>query len=125
MKPLPTFEMFNGNGQTYTRELPLIFWQTSEINETALAHIKKQTGLLFIKTSWGYQAQPESFDQYMRLFLTYNFKTRYYNNATHHNTLFIKSDHHVGFDVDSICYMCAKENRITTNGLAPHERLSC
>lgn len=122
---METFKMFNGNGQEYTRTLPKILIQTKEINDVALMHITKQTGLTLTKTGVGYEAQPESFDQYMKLFLTYNFKTRYYNNWNYSNTLVLKFDHHVGFQVDSICYMCCVENNISTNGLAPHERLMC
>jgi hypothetical protein len=121
-----TFDMFDGNDNVYTRSLPKITILCDIINDEALTHIQKQTGLKFKKDLWyGYSAQPTSFDQYLKLLLTHNYKTRYYNNWTYKNTLFLKSDHHIGFQVESICYACVKYNRIVSNGLKPGERLAC
>lgn len=122
---IPTFEMYNGNGQLYSRQLPKIIIQ-GKINDVALAHLEKQTGLTFTKDHWGhYHAQPTSYDQYMRLFLTYNFKTRYYNNWDQNNTLMMRFDHHHGFDVSSVCYDCVKHNHIHLGDLKPGDRLAC
>ncbi len=116
----------NGNGQPYTTDLPKIVYLTKQINDTALAHIKENTGLEFVADAWGnYAAQPTESWQIAALLMTYNFKTQYHNNGSNENTMFLKSDHHVGFDIDSICFDCVTHNGINTNGLAPDSRLSC
>lgn len=122
---MDTLTLVNGNHQEYTRQLPHLIFITREINDVALAHIAENTGLYFQKTYWGYEAQPTESKQIAALLMTYNFKTRYYDNADYHNTLMLKSDHHIGFDVDSICVDCCKENNIHTNGLEPGDRLAC
>lgn len=120
-----TITMINGNGKPYTTMLPKIVI-LGYSNEASLKHIKENTGLIFKPYGAnGYQAQPETANQIVALLMTYNFKTRYYNNANHHNTLYLKSDHHTGFDVDSICYDCAKYNNIPTNGFDEFSRLAC
>jgi hypothetical protein len=121
---LETITRINGNGQKYTTDLPLIILN-GFINDVALNHIKENTGLEFKKHYMGYSAQPINSNQVLTLFLTYNFKTRYFDNWNHKNTIVLKCDHHVGFDVDSICYACCKHNNIVTNGLMPNQRLSC
>lgn len=117
--------LINGNGQKYTVSLPKIVIM-GRFNDTAREHIFEETALLF-KDCWSgsMEAQPHSSQQIAKLFLTYNFKTRYFNNADLHNTLMLKSDHHVGFQVDSICFDCCKENHINVNGLKQGDRLSC
>jgi len=115
----------NGNGQDTIRKLPKLVILQDFINDVALAHIQENTGLTFIKMNWAYEAQPTDSNQIVRLFLTYNYKTQYHDNANNHNTLFLKSDHHVGFKVDSICYDCIKHNNIVTNGIDATDRLSC
>lgn len=117
----------NGNGLPYTTGLPtIIILDGTKYNEVAQAHIKENTGLDFKPDSWGnLAATPENAAQIVALFMTYNFKTRYYNNGQTTNTIYLKSDHHVGFDVDSICFDCVQENRIQTNGLKPGDRLAC
>jgi hypothetical protein len=57
--------------------------------------------------------------------MTYNFKTRFFNNHSEPNTMYLRSDHHVGFDVQSICYECAKYNNIQILNLDPSSRLGC
>lgn len=118
-------KLINGNSKEFDIALPLICMQTKEMNDVALAHIFENTSLAFVKSGLGYQAQPTQSWQIAALFLTYNFKTKYYNNADFNNTLMLKFDHHTGFDVDSICYDCVKHNHIHTNGLEPESRLSC
>jgi hypothetical protein len=120
-----TLTRLNGNHQQYTIGLPRLLI-LGRYNDVAREHIYEETGLLFKDCNNGnMEAQPHSSQQITQLFLTYNFKTRYYNNWDLKNTLVLKDDHHVGFDVDSICYDCCKENHIHTNGLKPGDRLSC
>lgn len=123
---METITRINGNGQPYTTDLPKITILTPhEWNDVALAHIKENTGLTLTRTAWGYTAQPIESKQIVALLLTYNFKTQYYNNASNHNELMLKSDHHIGFKVDSICFECCQHNNIYTNGLKPGDRLAC
>ena len=114
----------NGNGQVYDTPLPTIFI-LGEMNDVALNHITENTRLHFEKAVGGYKATPTSSNQIVTLLLTYNFKTRYYNNWDHDNTLMLKSDHHTGFDVESICYDCVVHNHIHTGGLKNDSRLAC
>lgn len=121
-----TLTLINGNKNPYTLPLPLLVIKTDFINDGGLAHILENTGLHFQKGAWNnYEAQPTASDQIVKLFLTYDFKTRFYDNASAKNTLFLKFDHHVGFDVDSICIPCAKENHIYTHDLPDTARLAC
>ena len=122
---METLTLINGNDQKYTRDLPKLHIIADEINDTALEHIAENTGLHFKSTGFGYVAQPENSQQLVKLFLTYNFKTQYYDNADYKNTLFLKFDHHTGFQVDSICFDCCQHNHINTNGLKQGDRLSC
>ncbi len=120
-----TITRVNGNGRPYTVGLPKIVIQ-GHMNDVALAHITENTGLVFVVGSWGnLEAQPTESKQIVALMMTYNFKSRYFNNSDANNTIFLKSDHHVGFQVDSICFDCVKHNRIVTNGLSEDSRLSC
>ena len=115
----------NGNGKEYTVDLPKIIILSDNINDTALEHIRENTGLWFEKTAWSYTATPHNSNQIATLIMTYNFKTKYYNNSTYDNVLMLKFDHHVGFDVDSICFKCCEHNNIHTSGLKKTSRLSC
>jgi hypothetical protein len=117
--------LINGNGQANEKELPLLILFGKPYNDVALAHIEENTGLKFEAHYSGMAAQPTHSWQIAALLMTYNFKTRYFNNWQYTNTILLKSDHHTGWQVDSICYNCCKENHIATNGLQPHERLMC
>lgn len=117
-------EMINGNGQKYQKGLPLLLFQTDHFNEVAIENVFKQTGLKFEKSGFGYKAQPTNYEQIAKLFMVYNFKTRYHNNNTWKNTLMLKSDHHIGYEVDSICFECCQHNHIQAN-IKPEDRLSC
>ena len=121
---METLTMINGNKQKYTRELPKIVILEKRYNDIALQHIFEETGLHFQGDNY-MEAQPETSQQIVKLFLTYNFKTQYHDNNTNRNALFLKSDHHVGFNVESICFDCCKENHIPVNGLKQGDRLSC
>lgn len=114
-----------GNGKEFTLDLPkLVMITKREINDVAMAHITRNTGLVFTRTAWGYEAQPETGTQITALLMIYSFKTRYYNCNTFKNELHLKSDHHIGFQVDSICYDCVKANHIVSIGLQPGDRLA-
>lgn len=126
MRTKEKLTLINGNGKKYKVNLPFLYYLTDNINDIALNHIEENTGLKFIKVSNGlYTAKPTTSKQIVKLFLTYNFKTQYHDNATNSNVLFLKSDYHAGFKVDSICYDCVKENGLSTHGLTKKERLSC
>ena len=119
-----TITRLNGNSKEYTVELPELIILGS-INDTARSHIFDNTGLNFVNGGGNnYHATPTNANQIVTLIMTYNYKTRYYNNWNHKNTLFLKSDHHIGFDVDSICYDCCVENSININGLKRDSRLA-
>ena len=120
---METTKTYGGNDQAIIRELPLIHI-LGEFNEVALAHLEKNTGLTFKKSWNGIEAQPITSSQITKLFLTYNFKTQYNDNNTLRNTLLLKLDHHVGFQIDSICFDCVKHNHITTNGLKQGDYLA-
>ena len=122
---METITRINGNKQPYTLPVPKVIILTDEINDVALQHIKENTGLDFVKIGWGYEAQPTTSAQITALILTYNFKTNYYNNWQHKNTLLLKFDHHVGFNVDSICVDCCKHNHIHAEGLKADDRMAC
>lgn len=82
--------MYNGNKQKYTKPLPKIIILDS-MNDTAKAWIEMNTGLILQESGpTGYDAYPTSSQQITKLFLTYNFKSRYYNNGSVKNTLFLK-----------------------------------
>ncbi len=119
--------LLNGNHQQYNIGLPKLVILGDKWNDKALEHVYENTGLLFRESFGGMEAQPYNSEQIVKLLLTYNFKTQYHNNNTNNNTLFLKSDHHVGFEVDSICFDCCKENGIPINylGLKQGDRLSC
>jgi len=122
---METLTLINGNNQVMVKELPKIEILTRFLNDMAIAHIKENTGLDFIKNAWNYETQPINSNQITRLLLTYNFKTRYYDNGTFKNTLMLKFDHHVGFDIDSVCVDCLKENNVHIGDLKQGDRLSC
>ena len=119
-----TITRINGNGKPYTTGLPKIVI-LGVFNDVAIQHIFDNTGLQFIVNYHTMEVQPVNANQIVALFLTYNFKTRYYNNASVENTLYLKDDHHIGFDVDSICFECVKHNHIVTNGLKEGDYLAC
>lgn len=84
-----TFKMFTGNMQPIIKTPPLIMILEG-MNDTVKDWIEMQTGLSLAICLGGYSAQPESTQQITRLLLTYNFKTRYFNNADYDNVLMLK-----------------------------------
>ncbi len=83
-------ELINGNGREYTIDLPKVFILAKNINSAAIDHITENTGLVFEKCNSGYEAKLESSQQFLKLFLTYNFKSRYFNNLDTKNTILLK-----------------------------------
>jgi len=122
-----TITRTDGNGRKYTVDLPKInIIARHDINRVCLEHIEEDTGLAFKKNHHHiYTAQPIEHWQINTLLLTYNFKTKYYNNASNKNELYLKFCNGAGWDVDHICLDCVKENHIHTNGLEEGYRLSC
>ena len=82
-------KMFNGNKQLYKKGLPAIII-LDNMNDVARAWIEKQTKLGFKDCYCGITAQPKRSHQITKLFLTYNFKTRYFDNSAMRNTLMLK-----------------------------------
>jgi hypothetical protein len=80
---------YNGNNQYYERPLPkIIIIHGSKINDVALAHLKRNTKLDFKKSRWDHlEATPTSAKQIVTLLVTYNWKTRYYDNWDYKNEL--------------------------------------
>ena len=87
-----TLTVYNGNGQPITKHPPHIFI-LDKMNDTAFAHLKHNTGLKFRKSGNSfipYFTQADNFEQIAKLFFTYDFKTKYYDNYDFHNTLMLK-----------------------------------
>jgi hypothetical protein len=115
----------NGNHQQMIRNLPRIVILNDSMGDVVLEHIYENTGLQFVQKGRVFEAQPTKSSQIVALLMTYNYKTKYYDNMDSRNTLMLKGDHHVGFQVDSICYKCCKENGIHTGNMSKKDRLSC
>lgn len=117
----------NGNGQKSFNDLPKIFIKAEFINDMWLENVYKTSKLKFKKNSWGYhETQPDEAKQITQFLIACGgSKIRYYDNWNFDNTLVVKFDGHVGFDVDSICFDCVKHNNIRVNGLKEGDRLSC
>ncbi len=123
---METLTLVNGNKQVMNKELPKIIILQENINEVVIEHIAENTNLNFTKESWiGYGVQPTESRQIASLLLTYNFKTEYHDNATNHNTLFLKFCNIPGFKVESVCFDCLERNHINTMDLKPGDILAC
>ena len=106
-------KLYNGNNQKMVMNVPKLLYRTPYINDVALKHIEHNTGLKFVKNHWfGYEVQPKSTHQIVKLLLTYNFKTQYNDNSSIRNTIILKSCDNAGFDTDEICYNCVVRNKI-------------
>jgi hypothetical protein len=116
---------YNGNNQYYETDIPkIVIIGGANYNDVAISHIEKNTGMKCVKNGHNLEMQPTTAMELMKLFVTYDFKTQYHDNNTFKNTLFLKSSTIEGFKVEHICYNCVVENRINTNGLEPHHKLS-
>jgi len=85
-------KFINGNKQVYIKGVPTVVL-LSRFNNVALDFLQRNTGLKFTKQDgFGHLiTHPTKPEQIAKLFMVYNFKTRYYNNASTKNTLFLKS----------------------------------
>ena len=117
----------NGNGRKSFNDLPKVLIKAEFINNVWLDNVYKTSKLKFKKIPWDYyETQPTKAKQITQLLIACGgSKIRYYDNWNFDNTLIIKFDGHVGFNVDSICFDCVKHNNIRVNGLKAGDRLSC
>ena len=93
MKDIEKITLTDGNHEKYIQNLPKLEILTKFINDVALQHIEDITGLKFISDGTGgggYHSQPSECWQIVALFVTYDFKTTYYNDIDTHNTLYLK-----------------------------------
>lgn len=86
--------LINGNGNKYTLDLPKLCI-LNYINETALKKIENTTGLKFkfyshLGENGIYEAQPERHEQITQFIMCYNWKYKYYNNASNKNIIYFK-----------------------------------
>lgn len=90
MSKKETFKMLNGNKQIIIKTPPFI-WILDRMNDTAKEWLEMQTGLILTRHGLrGYCAQPQKTQQITQLLLTYNFRTRYFDNGDYSNTLMLK-----------------------------------
>lgn len=72
--------LINANGNPYEREIPKVII-LGYLNEVALQNLCKQTGIEFKETfTQNYEGHPETWEQFSKIFLTYNFLTHSVNN---------------------------------------------
>ena len=122
---METIKTYNGNEQEVIKELPKIEILAEYINDIALEHIKKNTGLGFIKGTWStYSAQPENSSQIVALFLKWNLKTQYHDNLTIKNTILVKFCNDACFKLDRACVSCLNKSHIYTQNLKENDMLS-
>ena len=73
--------LISGNGRPYEREIPKVVI-TSKFNDVALENLRKQTGIDFKRNAHGsIEGQPETWEQFSKIFLCYNFLACGQNNA--------------------------------------------
>jgi hypothetical protein len=117
--------LVNGNGKEYIIDVPKIVLQDTP-NDTWLKLVSVEDNLEFTKTGWGFEAQPTTNEQIVKFLIRCGgAKVRYYNNLSQGNAIYVRFDHHVGFDVTSICLDCVKHNNIHVGDLKLGDRLSC
>lgn len=77
---METTTLINGNGRPYERAIPKVVIHTF-VNPVALDWLRQQTGIDFQKTVHDtIEGQPETWEQFAKVFLTYNFLTMDQNN---------------------------------------------
>jgi len=119
-----TLDRFNGNDQPYSTELPEICILCRQgFNSTALAHLRKNTGIDFERNGTNLKGIPTTSNQIGLLLVTYNFKTQYHDNLTSKNILYMKICNNEGFKVDTICPTCADRNGINFKDAKPEDLL--
>ena len=125
-KKVEKIKYINGNKQTSYNELPKIIIKSGYVNEVWFDNVYKTSGLKFKKHYLGFESQPVKAKQITQFLIACGgSKIRYYDNWNYDNALIVKFDHHIGFDVDSICLDCVKHNDIRVNDLKEGDRLSC
>lgn len=119
--------VLRGNNMLHAKSVPCLQVQRFEDADPSFwENIRLQTGLDFQPYRRGMRAQPESLVQVLQLVLILGgVKIRSYDNPEWPNTLMIKTDHHNGYHIDSICYHCAEHHGISTRGMTPNDRLAC
>lgn len=90
LKKVESLTLINGNDNEYSVKLPEII-MVGYTNDGALDLIFRNTGLRFEKYSSGYICQPRKSEQIVKLLLTYNFETHYFNNSCNRNQMFLYS----------------------------------
>ena len=72
--------LINGNGHPYERAVPCVRI-LGKWNDVAIENLKKQTGIDFKLSPWGnLEGQPETWEQFSKIFLAYDFLTHGVNN---------------------------------------------
>lgn len=87
---MKNIKLINGNGKSFEQEIPTIVI-LGLFNDIAKKHLEENTKINFAVDNNLMIGKPYNWSQIAALFLTYDFKTMYCNNATHKNTLFLKS----------------------------------
>lgn len=85
--------LFSANGTAYEREVPKVrilgYW-----NGFAFENLRKQTGIDFQRVTKRYaEGQPETWEQFSKIFLAYNFLTCSVNNLDG-NLMILRSASH-------------------------------
>lgn len=88
---METTKLISGNGYEYTRAIPKV-QILSYFNPVALENLCRQTGISFKPNAWGViEGQPETWEQFSKIFLCYNFLTHGQNNADG-NIMYLRAD---------------------------------
>ena len=83
--------LISANGQLYDRAIPKVVI-TTFINDVALDNLRRQTCIDFKKDNWGnISGQPQTWEQFARIFLTYNGLTHDQNNWDG-NVMYLRGD---------------------------------
>lgn len=83
--------LISGNGFPYERNIPEVRILTF-INDVALENLRRQTGIDFQKNGWGVlSGKPETWEQFAKIFLTYNWLTHDQNNWDG-NVMYLRGD---------------------------------
>ena len=72
--------LITANGCPYEREVPVVRI-VNHMNSVALSNLSRQTGIEFKECSGGVlEGKPQTWEQFSKIFLTYNFLTESQNN---------------------------------------------
>lgn len=93
---METTTLIDGNGRPYERAIPKVVIHTF-INSVALDWLRQRTGIDFQKTVHDtIEGQPETWEQFAKVFLTYNFLTMDQNNCDG-NIMHLRGARHIPF----------------------------